>query len=145
MKKKTIIFSIICIFILTAFSGCTKQNAITNSKFEEKAKEKGFTVGDATAQYESYDYIKTATVAQSPDGWQVEFYVLDEDANAVSMFNTNKQIFETYKGVSNYSMYSLVSSGYYMHLYRIDNTLMYVKVDEEYKDAAKEFVESLGY
>ena len=38
MKKKTIIFSIICIFILTAFSGCTKQNAITNSKFEEKAK-----------------------------------------------------------------------------------------------------------
>ena len=39
MKKKTIIFSIICIFILTAFSGCTKQNAITNSKFEEKAKE----------------------------------------------------------------------------------------------------------
>ena len=40
MKKKTIIFSIICIFILTAFSGCTKQNAITNSKFEEKAKEK---------------------------------------------------------------------------------------------------------
>ena len=154
MKKKTIIFSIICIFILTAFSGCTKQNAITNSKFEEKAKEKGFTVGDATAQYESYDYIKTATVAQSPDGWQVEFYVLDEDANAVSMFNTNKQIFETYKGnasveksksVSNYSMYSLVSSGYYMHLYRIDNTLMYVKVDEEYKDAAREFVGSLGY
>ena len=67
MKKKTIIFSIICIFILAAFSGCTKQNAITNSKFEEKAKEKGFTVGDATAQYESYDYIKTATVAQSPD------------------------------------------------------------------------------
>ena len=52
MKKKTIIFSIICIFIVTAFSGCTKQNAITNSKFEEKAKEKGFTVGDATAQYE---------------------------------------------------------------------------------------------
>ena len=140
MKKKTIIFSIICIFILTAFSGCTKQNAITNSKFEEKAKEKGFTVGDATAQYESYDYIKTATVAQSPDGWQVEFYVLDEDANAVSMFNTNKS-----KSVSNYSMYSLVSSGYYMHLYRIDNTLMYVKVDEEYKDAAKEFVGSLGY
>lgn len=90
----------------------------------------------------------------SSDGWQVEFYVLDDSANATAMFNTNKNIFENYKGnssseksssIGNSASYSLTSSGYYMYLCRIDNTLLYVKVQDIYKDTVKDLVKELGY
>ena len=90
----------------------------------------------------------------SSDGWQVEFYVLDNSANASSMFNSNRNIFENYRSNSsseksaitgNSSTYSLISSGYYMYLCRIDNTLLYVKVQDTYKNTVQNFVKALGY
>lgn len=70
------------------------------------------------------------------------------------MFNTNRSTFESYKGNSssessssmgNYSSYTLTSNGYYMHLCRVDNTLLYVKVNDTYKDSVKKLIKELGY
>ena len=90
----------------------------------------------------------------SSDGWQVEFYVLDSSENASAMFNSNKNIFQNYSSTSssektsitvNSATYSLTSSGYYMYLSKIDNTLLYVRVQDTYKNTVKDFVKALGY
>ena len=105
-------------------------------------------------QYSEYDFINEATVAASDDKWQVDFYVLDDSTQAKDMFNNNKSIFESYKGknslesstaLGNYENYSLTSSGYYMYICRVDNTLVYASVIDSYKDEVKEFIEKLGY
>lgn len=153
MKKFLMgIFCVITLFTLTACS--TSKIAITTADFKSKMENHSYTTVDVMSQYESYGYINEATVAQSPDGWQIEFYVLADEANATSMFNTNKLTFESYKGnsstessasIGNYSSYSLTSSGYYMHLCRVDNTILYVSVPDTYEDVLKDLIEELGY
>lgn len=154
MKKRNIIFGVVCFFMLFALTGCGNKTAITTSDFKTKTEKLNYTTTDITSQYASYGYIQEATVAQSSDGYQVEFYVLDDAGNATSMFNTNKTTFDSYKGNSsteisasmgNYSSYTLTSSGYYMHLCRVDNTLLYVKVNDTYKDSVKSLIKELGY
>lgn len=153
MKKKNIFLGIICFLILFT-TGCGNKKAITTADFISKTKELGYESSDVTSQYASYGYIKEATVARSKDGYQSEFYVLDNKSHAVSMFNTNKSIFESYKGntsaeasanLGNYSSYTLTSSGYYMHICRVDNTLLYVKVKDQYKDNLKKLINELKY
>ncbi len=153
MKKRNIILGIVCFLMIFALTGCLSKTAITTSEFKTKAENLGYTTTDIISQYASYGYIKEATVAQS-EGYQVEFYVLDDASNATSMFNTNKEDFESYMGnsssestvnIGNYSSYTLTSSDYYMHLCRVDNTLLYVKVKDTYKDSVKTLIEDLGY
>ena len=154
MKKKNVLLGVICFLMLFALTGCGKKTAITTSTFKSKTESLGYTTADVTSQYASYGYVQEATIAQSSDGYQVEFYVLNDAANATSMFNTNKATFESYKGNSsaesssnmdNYSIYTLTSSGYYMHLCRVDNTLLYVRVNDSYKDSVQSLIKELGY
>ena len=154
MKKRIIMISCICILLLLSLTGCIKKTAITTEEFKSIAKENNLTISDATKQYSNYGTIKQATIASITNEWQVEFYVLTNEAEATSMFNTNKIDFESYKGntssenslnLKNSSLYSLTSSGYYMYVRRIDNTLVYAKVAKEYKDTVKAFIKKLGY
>lgn len=154
VRKRNIFFVVIGFLILLSLTGCGKKTAITTADFKSITESHSYTTVDVTSQYASYGNINEATVAQSPDGFQVEFYVLDDEGNATSMFNTNKSDFESYKGnyssessssMSNYSSYTLTSSGYYMHLCRVDNTLLYVKVSDTYKDSVKDLINELGY
>ena len=152
MKK--IFYSIICIVALFSLTACGNKTAITTDKFKTEASNEGYLVADVTSQYSSYGYVNEATVARNNAGWQVEFYVLSGKEYATSMFNTNKATFETYKetgftestsSVGNYEKYSLTSGGYYMYLCRVDNTFLYLRVEENYKDDAKAFIKKLGY
>ena len=152
--KKTILTIILCGIMVLGLTGCGKKTVISNSDFTIKAQENNYTVVDVTSQYSSYDVIEKATVAKSSDGWQVEFYTLKDKSEASKMFNTNKTKFEGYKGststessssMSNYSKYSLTSNGYYMYLCRVDNTLLYVRVKDNYKSTVKDFIKELGY
>jgi len=70
------------------------------------------------------------------------------------MYNTNKSKYESEKAnvsssttsnMKNYSTYSLNTNGTYKYLSRIDNTLVYVDVDEDYKDDVKEIMKEIGY
>ena len=154
MKKRNILLGIICFVFLSILTGFGNKTAINTAQFKSIAENKGYTITDATSQYAQYGYINEATIATNNNEWQAEFYVLSDEGNATSMYNTNLEIFASYKGnsssessssASNYTSYSLTSSGYYMHLCRIDNTLLYVKVSETYKDIVKDFIKELGY
>ena len=153
MKKRGIIFAVICILTLFITTGCFSKTAITTSDFKSKMEAKGFITLDVKQQFSQYDYVKEATVAKN-DNYQIEFYVLTTTERAEYMFNTNKKIFEGSKAsgsletkakVGNYETYSLTSSGYYMYISRVDNTFIYLKVNESNKDDVTKVIKELGY
>ena len=154
MKNKTLIIGIVCLFILVTLTGCGSKTVITTNEFKTKAESLNYEVTDITNQYENDENIKEVMIAQSPEGYQVEFYVYRDEPSATREFNNTKELFEMSKGnvsseassaMGNYSSYSLTSAGYYMHVCRVENTLIHVYVDATYKDSAKTLVNELGY
>ena len=154
MKKRNLFIGIICLLMLFTLTGCGKKNVISTETFKSITESKGYTVNDVTNQYTSFEFVKEATIAVSKEGYQVEFYVLEDEANATKMFNTNKSMFESYKGsistetsssLNNYSTYTLKTSGKYMHICRVENTFLYLNVDDMYKDSVKSLIKELGY
>lgn len=152
MKKK-IIFGLLCLVAIVTLTGCSKKTVLTTEDFISKSEANGYQTVDVKTQFSEYDELKSATLAMN-DNYQVEFYVLDNETNAKSMFDTNKATFEDYKtssnaessvSLKNYSTYSLTTGGYYMYLSRVDNTLIYLRVEAKYKDEVKSFVKALGY
>lgn len=152
MKK----FALGLVLVLSLFmlSGCFKKTAITTGTFNEIVGKSGYTSVDVTNQFASEQQVKEATVALHSDGYQIEFYVLDTESDAVNMFNKNKDNFEngitgtsskSETNMGNYNTYTLNNNGKYSHLCRVDNTLLYVNVNEQYKDAVKKVIDELGY
>lgn len=74
--------------------------------------------------------------------------------NAVSFFNTNKNIFENSKSndaietsvsMGNNSKYTLTTNSRYKVVSRIDNTVIYLDVADQYKNDVQSILKSLGY
>ena len=117
-------------------------------------KTKDFELVDITEQFSQYDgYMNKGYVATNGN-YNIEFYVLSSIDNAVKMYNTNKSNFEAQKGnkstsssnsFKNSSQYSLTTNGKYKHLSRIDNTFLYLNIDEIYKTEVIEILQELGY
>lgn len=155
MKKKVLV--VLSLFlVLFSLTGCflRTRKAATIDEFKDVASKNNLTVIDAYDQMSQYNVFKSASLAKSAEGWQVEFYVLNTDSDAQDMYDTNKKIFESLKSgttkenyltIKNYSMYNLVSGDKYMYLSKIDNTLLYVKVDEKYTNNVKKIIKELGY
>lgn len=162
MKKKIIIaIAIILVIFLAIGIGITKmvnttKQAITANEFVSNMQAKGWYITqDVKSQFEEYEYIKEAYIAATEDySYKLEFYELSDENYATMFYNTNKSIFEAYKDNSsvetnfngkNYSKYTLNTNGQYMLLSKIDNTVIYLKVDSENKDSINKLMKELGY
>lgn len=157
MKKRVsvILTAVLVVAMMFTLSGCGDKTALTVEGFTQQAQDQGCTVSDATAQFASEAVIESATIAKHADGWQVEFYVLTDEAAAVNMFDYNKSTFEESKGSSasaeastnmgNNASYSLTIDGNYMFVCRVDNTVVYVSEDSAHKDAVKSLIKAMGY
>ena len=140
--------------VMLLFTGCGKTAATTES-FKAIATEKGMEIADVIQQFESYDYIKEATITAPKDRtYQIEFFVLSDASYAKSFFDANKAKFELSKGSSfsekssdgkNYTTYTLITNSRYMFLEQVDSTFVYVDVEAAYKDAVDEFIKELKY
>ena len=141
MKK--IVLMIMVLGVLFVCVGCGSKTVMTNETFCSTLEDKGFVVQDTTAQYTDFVGIDTASVAVSPDGYQIEFLVCSDVGVATSMFNQNKDAFEAEKpdsggstasvSGSNYDQYTQTCNGLYYHIGRTDNTLLYVRAPKEYE------------
>ena len=115
MKRGKIFLGVVLCFMVLLLTGCGNKEAITADDFSTIAEKYDCTVIDVMNQYSSYGVVDNALVARNSDGWQVEFYVLDSENSAASMFNTNQSNFENSKSgtttesssnVGNYSTYT---------------------------------------
>ena len=151
--KKLILCSValVTLFVLT---GCSKKS-ITADMFKSKMTSKGYYVEDVTSQYDYSGVMKKGYVAiDSERNYQIEFFQLKDQENAISMYNTNKEKFENEKGSSNisknidgsnFSKFSLTTNGKYKVVCRVDNTLLYLNVSTKYKDKVIDILDYLGY
>jgi hypothetical protein len=164
LVKKPVIIAIIAVVIVVAIAGMIFVNlnklnkekiSITASSFYTTMSQKGYSVQDASSQFSGYNYVKQVYIAVSEDySYQIEFYELLDDSYATSFYNNNKSIFESSKGnastetsasLKNYAKYTLTSNGKYMVVSRIDNTVIYVDIDDNYKENVKDILNEIGY
>ena len=131
-----------------------EKDAIKAREFASLMEDENYDVADVTSQYEAYGIDEAYIAIEYDQDYQIEFYELSSDSKAKSMFESNKDYFEDRAGsskvttsysIGNYNLYSLTSNGDYMYLCRVDNTLLYIDVEDEYKDEVKDIVEELGY
>ena len=139
MKKvKRLLMGVLCFVVLFTLTGCGNKTSITSEDFKSKMESKGYTVQDATSQMSEYDYINQVYIAISSDStYQIEFYELSDSDYASSFFNNNKKTFEDSK--------SLTTNGKFKVVSRIDNTVIYLNVDDDYKSSVKDVLKDLGY
>ena len=160
MKKTVIIVTVIVLIFLAligiVFINLNKEKvSITASDFKNSMEQKGYIITDANSQFSQYDYVKQVYVASSGDySFQIEFYELSDENYAIDFYNNNTSRFEESKGDAssktsvswkNYSKYTLSSNGKYMVVSRINNTAIYIDVDDKYKDTVKDILNELGY
>lgn len=159
MKRITIIIVILVAIIILIgifFINFNKEKTpISAEEFYNFMQQKGYSLTDANSQFEDYDYIKKVYIAANSDyKYQIEFYEFTDDFYATSFYNNNKSIFESTKentsaetsiSLKNYSKYTLLSNDKYMVVSKINNTALYINVDDEYKDIGKSILDELGY
>ena len=160
MKKiKSVVAGILCLVAVFALTGCLNinlnKNSMTASEFKTKMENKGYTIKDATSQFYQYSYVKQVYLAIDPNmTYQIEFYELATNDDAVSFYNTNKTIFEGKKGagslettidLGNYSKYTVTTDETYNVISRINNTAGYISVSKDLKDRINSELKDLGY
>lgn len=155
MKKKNIFLKItLCLMIIILLTGCKNKKAINSNDFKEKATSNNYIVSDITSQFEKSKIVENAVTANKLGAWVVEFYTLKNDSSAKYMFNYNKEKVSSEKvknskevssSSGNFSTYSLTNNGYYIYICKVDNTLLYTKVNEQYKNEVNKFIQELGY
>lgn len=131
-----------------------EKESMTAGEFYDEMEDEGYVLVDVTSQYASYGIDEAYLAVEPNNEYQIEFYELSNESKAISMFESNKEYFEdragstrskTSYGIGNYDVYSLTSNGDFMYLCRVDNTLLYVDVDDRYKDEVREIIDELDY
>ena len=62
-----------------------------------------------------------------------------------SSAENSKNSKEVSNSSGNFTTYSLTDNGYYIYLCKVDDTLLYTRVKEEYKEEVDKFIQELGY
>ena len=150
MKK--IFSSFICFIMVLFLVGCSNKTKIEGSKFREEMEKNGYIVIDTIV---SQDDSEKNFVAQEKEGkYQIEFYELSSKDKAKEKFsnykkgidneNTNNFKKKSVK-TGNYEKYTLETDDIYFLISRIDNTMIYLSVDTEYKNDINKIIKELGY
>ena len=150
MKKLKILSLLLITLLLTA---CGNKKAIDSDKFKSIMRDNNYYVINSKEQFSEYDYIVESYIAES-DNYQIEFYIMQDDMNAKAFYDYNKEIFDAertsismYTSVdfTNTNKYTLTLEDSYKVLSRINNTVIYVDVEKEYKNDINSILKKLGY
>ncbi len=166
MKSKTekIALAIAIILIILIISGIIggvillkkvihiTKDSITSEKFISIMEDNDFDVIEVTDQFKGSDvYVKEGYVARKDD-YQIEFYTFKNEDDADTFFRINREKFDANVAKSkvemsgkNYSSFKLEANGKYKFLERINKTVIYINVDDDYKSDIKDTVKKLGY
>lgn len=149
-----IVFIIVIVFFRISSNLYKEKTPVSANEFSSTMETDGYTVTDITSQLSQYEsYVTKAYVAQKTN-YQIEFYEMSTEENAITLYNYNKSKFENQKtgtytstnvDLKNYSIYSLTVNGKYKYISRIDNTIIYIDADEVYKNDIKNTIKELGY
>ena len=154
MNKRISLMVLVITLGAILLTGCFSKIGITAEDFKTTMEGMGYTIVDATSQFSSSAVNKVYLAVDEGQDYQIEFFELGNVNDAVSSYNTNVSKMENAKGNisssssisgTNFDKKTQTSNGTYWVVSRIDNTFVYVEVDEEYKTAVKSVLEQIGY
>ena len=150
MKK--ILSGVLCFMLVLVLTGCANKKKIDGEKFKEIMGEKKFTVVETGNNEDNSDI---AYIAQDENGrYQIEFYTLSSIDNAKSKFKSYKDAINNENtsnrktnniSTSKYEKYTLETSKIYYVISRIEDTMIFLTVDPEYKSEVNKIIKELGY
>lgn len=144
---------ILSMFLIVSFASCSSKTAINNEIFTTSAENIGENVIDISEQYEDYPHI-ISCLGFEDENMHVEFFQIENKDKATGVFNSNKQIIESYKGsmsrtssfsTSNFQKYSLTTNDTYYICERVENTVIYAEALASQANALDDFLASIGY
>ena len=152
MKKLILCAS--CVVLLILMAGCSlkPRTPLTAQEFTDKMEDAGYTVTDATDQYEAglVDAVRIAV----KDNIQIEFYIVPTVGQAEEAYAANVADFDALSAagassktvdISNYSYYRKLTDNSYYIVSRTDNTFIYVEAAAADKDEILKQITDLGY
>ena len=149
-----VIVSVIASGVFLVFKLVNREKeALTVKDFISIMEDNDFEVGEVTEQFEDADIeVEDAYVALGDD-YQIEFYTFEDEENAKMFFKVNKAKFDEDSASSristsgkNFTSFSITADGDYRFVERVEDTVIYLDVDKNYKDEVKELIkEKLGY
>ena len=152
--KKLLLFSLLCITLLVALTGCLSKTAITADSFKSSMESMNYVVVDYTSQFDSEDVKKVYAGINPTGSFQIEFFELGTESLARSSYLTNLETMEKSKGSmssstsftgTNYEKATQTSNNEYWLVSRVENTFIFVHSSDTNKDAINKVVDSLGY
>jgi len=153
MEKFKVLLLMVLVVLLSACS--SNREALDDEKFVQIMQKEGFSIESAKEQFSDYGYIEDVYLALEKDSkYQIEFYELESDEYAVSFYNVNKEIFQasetdktiyTNVDLTDSNKYTLTTENSYKVLSRIEDTVIYVDIDKQYKEEMQSILKKLGY
>lgn len=163
MKKIRFIAVAVILSMLFCLTACgdsdntdLNKKVLTPDDFESLMFEQGYNIYDITAQVVDYDEIQTVYVATTGDElYQIEYIELVDEKSAYALFVGNQVMFEECKDgddfteydleLANFNEYHLTSSGRFMMLLRVENTLIYVDAEDQFQTEIEAALDAIGY
>ena len=151
IKKIGLVLTVICITVL--LTGCESKSKLSPDKFVDKMNEKGFEITNVMNRYRGNDDINNAVVAIKSN-YKIEYFQFIDNEKASYFYENKKSAFSNYDygtsnksevNINNYNKYDLTVNGRYRLISRIDNTVIYLDVEEMYKQDVSSIIEELGY
>lgn len=136
-----------------------KHIPITSEKFKSYIGQHEFNVYDALNYIPNStfrDGIKVGYLTEKNDNkdFQVNFFEFKDEAYTMYAYydeiisiekNNNGEFTETNENISNYSKYTAFSNGYYYVMIKIDNTIIFTKIEKDNKEVVDNLLQELGY
>lgn len=162
-KKKIIIVILIIISIISIITGIileivyAPKKAINPEIFISITKNNNLKVKTVDIKDQNGNKIKEvkeALNAESKLGWTLEFYILENEETAKKNYSQNKKIYSSYKNQlsdekeknrKNYDVFTLKTQTSFMHVCRVDNTILAISADDEDEKSIETVIKKLGY
>lgn len=163
MKKK-IIFIILAISLVLIIAGIIvgimfymPKKVLTTTQFKSVATKNDLEVKEVEIKDQNGNKIPDidqALNAESELGWKIEYYILKDQDIAKKNYNTNKKIYSSYKNQlseeteksrNNYDVFTLKTQTSYMHVCRVENTILAINADDEDEKNIEKIIKKLGY
>jgi len=153
MIKKVLLTALVIMLALSLLTACSPKEYLTGAGFADIVERAGYTVDDFTDDFDGPDYAYIQAVA--PDGsFIIDFFVAASVEETRDMYKEIKKELDSLGGVwrsriqnnaANYNLYRGTNDGVYYVASRIENTLLYIETDAEYRKEVDEILEKLGY
>jgi len=150
---KVLSLTIILALILVGTTGCGKKKVATPEDFGAVIQDYGYEIRDVIDSDSIDSNITEVAIVAIKDETIIQFFILKTEEDAKNLHKKNTNNFATYEEEAkpeqgtdkNYEYYKIEIEDKYMVSSRIENTYVYVNVNNESSSEIKEILKKLGY